>query len=161
MKKGFTLIELLVVVLIVAILTAIGLPQYNRVVQKARAAEAQSMMRDIYDSSERLAGEFGYRSYAKLLAANPSGDFGFSRLDLFDPSNLPAGCTITSNGAVLSCQKFDYRIYTNGYVAARTKLKPVGVLLLLQHGDLEMYCQGPEDACDIFGLDNPPSGVSF
>ena len=66
-KQGFTLTELLAVVMIVAVLMGVGLPQYRKAVEKARVTEAESMLRNIYDSSERLAGEFGYRSYQSLL----------------------------------------------------------------------------------------------
>ena len=85
MKTGFTLIELLVVVLIIGILAAVALPQYQRAVDKARFVQLQTAMDSLKKSNELYFLANG--SYAT--------DF-----DTFD---IPSGCTLTTNKSRLAC----------------------------------------------------------
>ena len=51
-KSAFTLIELLVVVLIIGILAAIALPQYQKAVEKSKATQALVLLKSVADAQQ-------------------------------------------------------------------------------------------------------------
>ena len=65
-KQAFTLIELLVVVLIIGILAAVALPQYQKAVEKAKITEANSIAAtlrqavDLYVMENGLSGNVDF-----------------------------------------------------------------------------------------------------
>ena len=72
-KKAFTLIELLVVVLIIGILSAIALPQYQKAVMKARFATMKNIAHSLLNAQELyyLANDEYATSMADLGLCDP------------------------------------------------------------------------------------------
>ncbi|MBI4377044.1 MAG: prepilin-type N-terminal cleavage/methylation domain-containing protein [Elusimicrobia bacterium] len=58
-RAGFTLVELLVIVLIVAVLAAVSIPQYQRSVETSRAQDAAGMANMLAATSRMYAMDHG------------------------------------------------------------------------------------------------------
>ena len=73
MQQGFTLIELLVVVLIIGILSAVALPQYQKAVEKSRLAAIRPMIKSIKDAQTAYYMANGvYGSFSNLDISFPN-----------------------------------------------------------------------------------------
>ena len=104
-KKGFTLIELLVVVLIIGILAAIAMPQYQKAVNKAKMAEVK-----IFMGNARRALEI-------YVLGNGMPQIGEERIDLLQQEvldvSLKNGLICREGQNYCEGKNFNYQIECN------------------------------------------------
>lgn len=136
---GFTLIELLVVVLIIGILSAVAVPQYEKAVEKSRIAEARIMLKNLLNAYKVKCLEEG------VDLGDHCGEGEYTLAD-----NTLVNLDINLPGAVYECPDdfcFDTKDWQYSYDSdsfnANRKGKNYG--LYIDKGEENIYCYNEDN----------------
>ena len=144
--SGFTLIELLVVVLIIGILAAVALPQYQQAVEKARASEVLTLLRTLVNAEQVYY----------LATGNTTRDF--TALDI----DFPAGVDTSGSSFEMKGTVYVYGVY-NGNLSnltgqrtynSKSYILQANFLTGNTETDWQIICAAPEgnNICQVLGF---------
>ena len=111
--KAFTLIELLVVVLIIGILAAVAVPQYQKAVAKSRTMQLLTLVKSVATAQQAyyLANGAYATQFGELT-------LGFDNLTPRDTSTMQASGLASNTDAVRYNNLFEIRLSNDGMISS-------------------------------------------
>lgn len=149
MKKGFTLIELLVVVLIIGILSAIALPQYQKAVEKSRISEARIMLNSLYKNYQLCVLQNGMDDNSCTYEDETTNLF--TQMDIGFPGPITTNCMLDEDVICYNTKDWSFGLDDDhSYIfAERIKSESIPYWLLLQLSSGEITCgNNDESVCE-------------
>jgi len=121
-KKAFTLIELLIVIIIIGILATIAIPQYQKMVRRAKISGAIPKLKQIIDAEQVYYMEYGAYFLVNVCSPADAAKWQIIGIDIPNDTNFnfgfwtyPCGITIVDKLGSTAAHALPYPYITGAW----------------------------------------------